>query len=232
MKAIDRIKKQIVRQAVSLTPGGFRPANTANESWIGKVYLFKEEEGIPTDQEGVQMIPLLQLCMESMPFIPALLKHIHVLTIFIGEEMPDDVAKNGEGWLIRTYSKEDKLIIFETENENSKLKAFPLKATMVKEDYPVWDGGGLSEALEDEIVELEESGEILDYGEVAENIYGHKLGGYPSFNQPGIDFGPGFEFVLQISSDDKVGLNIVDQGTLFFAVNKKTNEWKMYSDFY
>jgi uncharacterized protein YwqG len=112
------------------------------------------------------------------------------------------------------------------------LKPFPLIPQNIQDDYPVWDGGGLTSEMEDEILKLEKSGIIEDYYDITENQYGHKLGGYPSFCQPGVHFGDNFEFVFQIASDDKVKLNIVDSGTMFFAKNSKTGEWVFYCDFY
>jgi hypothetical protein len=38
--------------------------------------------------------------------------------------------------------------------------------------------------------------------------------------------------VLQISSDDKAQLNIVDSGKFYFFFNKETEEWKLHCDFY
>ncbi len=41
---IQEIKERLVKKAVRLSPGGFKPAYTETESWLGKVYLFREEE--------------------------------------------------------------------------------------------------------------------------------------------------------------------------------------------
>ncbi|TDS13000.1 DUF1963 domain-containing protein [Sphingobacterium paludis] len=112
------------------------------------------------------------------------------------------------------------------------LKPFPLRPQPTRDDYPVWDGGGLTREMEVEILELERSGIIESYYDITENQYGHKLGGYPSFCQPGVYFGDNFEFVFQIASDDKARLNIVDSGTMYFAKNAITGEWIFYCDFY
>lgn len=49
--------------------------------------------------------------------------------------------------------------------------------------------------------------------------------------QPGIEFSPGFEFVLQIASDAKAQLNVVDSGAIFLAKNAASGAWE-YCDFY
>lgn len=67
---------------------------------------------------------------------------------------------------------------------------------VIEEDYPVWDGGGLTIEMENKILELENSAVIDNYYDIAENQYGHKLGGYPSFFQSGVDFDDDYEFVF------------------------------------
>jgi len=62
---------------------------------------------------------------------------------------------------------------------------------------------GIPGDIEDEIIELENSGVIESYYDIVENHHSHKVGGYPTFCQSGIDFGDNFDFVLQISSDEK-----------------------------
>ena len=232
MNEIEEIKKQIVKQGIELKTGGFKPTNSITESWIGKVYLYRKNEEIPKDKNGELMIPLFQLCFENLPFIPEIFSETKALTVFISGELPVDLTKNGENWIIREYKMSDNLVVKDLTNPKSFLKAFPLKPELIKEDYPVWDGGGLSDELEDKIIELEDSGVIDDYYDIAENQYGHKVCGYPSFCQPGIDFGDDFEFALQIASDNKANLNIVDSGTIFLAKNSKTGEWLFYCDFY
>lgn len=100
MSKIDNLKNKIVRQATSFTAGEFKPAN---ESWIGNVYLYRNHEGIPLDNDGKQMFPLVQICLEGLSFIPEVLKEIKIITVFVGEEMPSELTLNGNNWLVRTY---------------------------------------------------------------------------------------------------------------------------------
>ena len=232
MNKIENIKKQIVRTATEFITGGFKPTNSISESWIGKVYLFKENEEIPKDNNGNLMLPLFQLCLDDIENIPEILSDTKVLTVFISKELPVDLTPNGENWQIREYKKSDRLVVKELTNNASHIKAFPLKPEIVKEDYPIWDGGGLSVEMSEKILELENSGIIEDYYDIAENHYGHKVGGYPSFCQPGTYFGDDFEFVFQIATDEKANLNIFDCGTIFLAKNHNTGEWIYSCDFY
>lgn len=60
----------------------------------------------------------------------------------------------------------------------------------------------------------------------------HKIGGHPSVIQGRIDFMEGYEFVMQITSDDKAEFNIVDSGNFYFAYNSEKNDWEICCDFY
>jgi uncharacterized protein YwqG len=228
---IHEIKNRLIKRATGFTVGSFKPTHSDKESWIGQVSFYKEEESIPEDAEGLLMQPLLQLSLEGLPFIPEGLENIRMLTIFISEDLPTQLADNGDGWLLRAYNASDKLVYKELDNPDSYIRPFPLKTTFIKEDYPVWDSGDIPAHLEEEILQLEKEGEIEDYYSVVDNHYGHKLGGYPTFYQSGIDFGEGFEFLLQIASDEKARLNIIDNGTIFLARNKQTGQWRLYVDY-
>ena len=142
------------------------------------------------------------------------------------------LTSNGENWVIREYEDSGSLTIKNLINKDFGLKPFPLRPQIIEEDYPVWDRGGMPDEIAKEISALEDSGAIDDYYDIAENHYGHKIGGYPSFCQPGVEFGDDFEFVIQIASDEKTHLNIVDRGTIFLAKSLKTGGWKYYCDFF
>ena len=229
----EEIKAVLARPAVEFTTGGFRPTYAATESWLGRVYLGRAGETLPLDAQGRPMWPLLQLVLAGLPAVPAALATTQALTVFIGQELPVDTqpAPNGQHWLLREYPRGEELARLEMPCPTSPLKSFPLQAGPVVVDYPVWDGGGADYLVED-IMDLQRMGVISSYYDLVENHYGHKLGGWPTFCQPGIEFSPGFEFVLQIASDAKAQLNIVDSGTIFLAKNVATGEWEFYCDFY
>lgn len=174
MDEIEIVKSQIVRPATIFETGGFKPNNGIAESWIGKIYVFKEDEGIPLDKKGKQMIPLIQLNLTQVEIKPDSISDTKIITVFISENFPVELTPNGENWLIREYDSYDELAIKNIELESDFIKPFPLKAQRINEDYPVWDGGGLSDEIEDKILELEESEVIESYYDITENQYGHK----------------------------------------------------------
>lgn len=164
--------------------------------------------------------------------MPKELAGIELMTVFVSSDLPEQFDEMGENWLIREYASIDHLTRKDVTSSESFLKPFPLGHELVEKDFPLWDGGGVPYELEKEILILEKSGAIGSYYDIIEHCYDHKIGGYPSFCQSGIDFGDGFEFVFQISSDSKLNLNVVDNGSLMFAKNGSTGEWVLYYDFY
>ena len=232
MDRILNIKRKIEKSATTFEVGGFRPANTIEESWIGRVFAYGEQEEIPKDKTGKLMLPLAQFHLPNLPFVPEPLRGTKLLTVFMAEESPEIFAENGEGFVIREYGLEDDIVIKELKNPDSFIKPFPLKSALITDDCPEWDGGGLDWETSDEIIALEKSGVIESYYDISTQHYETKLGGYPSFCQSGVDFGEGFEFVFQVASEPKANLAILDSGSFLFARNRDTCNWKIYYDSY
>ncbi len=234
---IETIRKIITKPVTKFSTGGFRPTNSIEESWIGKVTAFLEDEEIPRDEKGNLMIPLCQLYLPNLPFVHENVKETKLISAFVSNDFFDPLETMGKNWVIREYTDLDKIKIKAFPAQEHFLKPFPLKPEFVERDYPLWDGGGLSREMEEEVLKLEKAGVIECYYDIADHVYEHKIGGYPSFCQSGIydyddGFGAGFEFVFQISSDNKAQLNVVDSGSFMFAKNKTTGEWNIYYDFY
>ncbi len=233
---IEEIQNKIAKPITKFTTGGFKPENTIEESWIGRVFAFNKDEEIPTDKNGDLMIPLAQLYIPNLPFIHGNIQNTKLITVFISKQFPECLEEMGNYWLIREYSSLDGIVIKDLKNPEPFLKPFPLKSEYIEKDFPIWDGGGLSGEMETEILKLEDEGIIDSYYDITDHTYEHKIGGYPSFCQSGIGdadgFGEGYKFVFQISSDQKANLNIIDSGSLMFAKNAETEEWSIYYDFY
>ncbi|WP_300635227.1 DUF1963 domain-containing protein [Pseudomonas sp.] len=229
---LHQIKQCLARPALKFTAGGFRPLGTDEESWLGNVFLFRPDEGVPVNQAGQPLLPYAQFYLPALPFTSPLLAGVRVLTVFISNPFPEYLEPMGDNWVIREYGPQDVLVRKVLPVEGSFLKAFALKAQAVPEDFPLWDGGGVPADVEQAILELQRAGEIQSYYDLVTHTYEHKIGGYPSFCQSGVDPGEGFEFVFQISSDAKINLNVVDNGSLMFWKHVETGEWALYYDFY
>lgn len=221
---IAEIQRRLAKPAAKLVTGGFRPTHQLEESWFGKVFLFRQGEDVPQNDKGKLMIPYAQFYLPALPLISPLLENTRVLTLFISEQLPQPLEKMGYNWVIREYGDNDVLIRQDSPAEHITLKAFPLRVEYIAADFPLWDGGGVPREVEREILKLEQAKEIDSYYDIVTHQYGHKIVGYPSFCQSGIDVGGDFEFVFQISSDEKINLNVVDSGSLMFWKNKRSGE--------
>ncbi len=229
----DEIRAILARPAVELTTDDSPPVGPAPAGWLGRVNLARPGETLPLDAQGRPMWPLLQLVLTDLPAVPASLATTQALTVFVSPQLPVDTkpAPNGQNWLLREYAHGEALVPVAMACPDSPLQPLPLHAGPPVADYPVWDGGGMSDKLLRNILALERAGTIPNYFEWASLHRGHKLGGWPTFGQPGIEFSPGFAFVLQIASDARAHLNVVDGGTIFLAKNAATGAWEFYCDF-
>ena len=253
---IKELREKIAKTCTEFETKKFDYDDESKISWIGRVFLCKENEieERPKDNNGRTMYPVAQFYLANLPYLPEALKKFEYITVFMGEDFPEynvedeGVSKNGDGWILRTYTKDDILVKNEyLRDDNICPDSYPLIAKLNDKDFPVWDGGGLDFEIEDEICDLEEEydeeldkekneEDILDYySDIATNhSYLHKFGGYPSYCQSGLGLEAikGYHFVFQISSDEVARYNIVDSGSLMFFYNENEDKWIMYYDFY
>jgi len=193
------------------------------------MYLYGRSKGIELAIDI--MMELGQFYLPAMPYVPDALSETILLTVFISLQLEGDADLMKGCFEIREYRSMDALIRKEFGTQSVGLKPFPLKSCFVEEDHPVGDGGGLTSEQEDAFIELERIGEISDYYDVTIHSHSHKFGGYPSFCQSDVDLYP-HEFVFQISSDPKIQLNVIDNGSLTFWRHPELRTWRLYYDFY
>ena len=231
---IKELQRKIARKITYFQTGGVRPRGAIDECWIGRVFACAADEELPTDQNGAPMLPLAQFYLPALPYVPQVLDGVKLLTVFISQDLIGKFDEDMDGlWAIREYKNEGELVIKELANPRSQIKPFPLQLKFAADDTPVWDGGGLDADVVHEILELKRSVGLY-YSDVTAGLEYYnctKLGGYPSFCQSGVSFGDGFQFVFQISSDEKAGFNIIDGGSLMFAKNPQNGAWSLYYDF-
>lgn len=230
---VKEIKETLKRTAVIFETGGKRPTGELQESWIGSVCWQQEGENIPKDRSGNNMIPIATIFLNDFSFLPLELSGIELVTIFMSKDIWDNLISDDlSPWFcIRTYRSLEQLV--PCKYQTDMIKPFPLIPQLVENDYPCWDGGGISEEMEDIILQLETTEGVDYFDDICEEIYAqHKVGGYPAFCQSGYSFGDGYEFVIQISSDAKAMFQIVDSGKFYFFYNSRKSDWKVYCDFY
>ncbi|WP_346189517.1 DUF1963 domain-containing protein [Rubritalea halochordaticola] len=228
---LESLLKEIGKPCTGFEVGGFRPTNEVYESWLGKVSLYLPEEEVPIDKYGKPMMQLGQFYLPALPYVPESLAEVSLLTVFISQELEGDSDLMDGCWEIREYKSLEGLLTREFNEGWKGIKAFPLKPVLIETDHPVWDGGGLTREQEDAFIRLEGKREFDSYYDVTTHAYSHKFGGYPSFCQSGVEMEP-YEFVFQISSDEKLQLNVIDGGSFTFWRHPQKRAWKLYYDFF
>jgi uncharacterized protein YwqG len=228
---ISEIKNKLRKKAVVFQTGGARSENNVfRQSWIGKVKLGYTEETCPIDVNKQPMFPFMQLCLADLLFIPKALQNTKVLTVFISSDFLDDLEGN---FCIREYSTLEDLVEKDFGNSIEGVKPFPLFKQFIENDFPAWeDGDDISSDVADIILRKEE---CIEYREdiYEEKEVMHKIGGYANYCRGDHAlFKADGEFVLQIVSDDKAGLEIGQGGNIYFAKNLTTNEWQALWDDY
>ena len=231
---IKELQRKIAREITYFQTGGVRPRGAIDECWIGRVLAYAADEELPTDQNGVPMLPLAQFYLPALPHVPQVLDGVKLLAVFISQDLIGKFDDDMDGlWKVREYKNEEELVIKELANPRSQIRPFPLQPKFAADDTPVWDGGGLEPDVVHEILELKRSVGLY-YSDVTAGLEYYnctKLGGYPSFCQSGVSFGDGYQFVFQVSSDEKAGFNVIDGGSLMFAKNPQSGAWSLYYDF-
>lgn len=227
---IEEIKESLKKKATVFSTGGICPTNELHESWIGKVGWKNPGETHPTDETGLQMIPLATLFLDNLENLPNSLSGIKLITIFMNNNSnPDDDFDYVNCFEIRTYNTLENLI--PCNYTSDFINAFPLVPKSVDNDYPQYED--LDKDLIRIISEKEENEDFDYYEDICIDSYStHKIGGYPSSIQGGVGFPVGFEFVFQITSDPKANINIVDSGNLYFGYNPNNKKWSVRCDFY
>lgn len=228
---IEQIKEQLRRKAIVFDTGGIRPTNELGESWIGKVAWKLPNETWPIDEAGNKMIPLATIFPGDSDYVPKQLKGISLITIYLSNELLKNLgSEDYQEWFeINVYENLDDLV--SCEHQSDVIDPFPLVPKFVDNEFPSWED--IEEDLFNIINDMENNDGIDYYGDIHEANYSkHKIGGYPSVIQSGVGYDEGFEFVLQISSDEKAHFNIVDSGNFYFGFNPQTKKWSVRCDFY
>ena len=226
---IEEIKNALRRKAVIFETGGFRPTNELGESWIGAVKWKKVEDTLPKDKDGNEMLPLATIFTENLVVLPKEIENVKLINVYISENVYDHLMDLDGYFMVQVYDSLEGLEPCDW--LNGQIKAFPLKAKEIVDDFPEWDGG-MDPKMEDEIIKHEDEEDIDYYEDIHTEVYSmHKVGGYPAYIQPG-NWDKRYEFIFQISSDEKARFNIVDSGSFYFFYSKELDNWEMQCDFF
>lgn len=223
---IEEIKKCLRKEAIL-----FNDESDESDHYFGLVPFKLNNEELPKDVDDCFMCPLMQIKVSALDHSLDLLKDIDYLSIFLSLDFMDHLDDLNGYFMVREIKK----------NEEADYSHYPphpeitpcaLKTSKVDNDYPAWDSNDIVPSIFDAICDLEDS-EGVDYeSDIVEEMYPtHKLGGYPSYIQGGIELGDDYQFIMQIASDDYRGLQIGDSGIIYFYRNKK-GKWLAHADSY
>ncbi|WMT43292.1 DUF1963 domain-containing protein [Paenibacillus sp. D2_2] len=234
---MEILKRKIMRQATLLQIGGFRPSGELTSSIFGKVNVSLPNEEWPSSNNK-PMIPLCQINIIQLPYIPVSLKDIEMITLFIDSNDLPDNNPNGQKWCLRAYKYIKDLVPIQSVPYESNIKVFEMKPTLIEEDYPCWDD--FVEELSKENIPV--TVEINDfYNNHLNNVSGLKVGGWPTTIQSEIYWAPynqhpvNPQFVFQIDSTDKGnwfwgdnGVGYIGRGTTIEGSNEWVIEWQCF----
>lgn len=212
---------QIVRRAIRLQVGGFRPADNPLASWFGKVLVADADENWPL-VNGIPMWPLCQINLNEFPFKPQPVSDLAFITVFIdSDEIPRDGDANGTSWCLRVYPTTASLIPLSPVNTASPIKPMPMLPETIEQDFPNYDDCPIDiPARFDD-----------DYNDRFPTADGIKFGGWPLLIQSELDWTSAATepvFAFQIDSVEKARWQWGDGGIAYFgrdAKAEKPDEW-------
>jgi hypothetical protein len=226
MNIFNEIKK-IGKTPVIAQIGGFRPDDTI-KSWFGGNFLFKSNMSWPKDKDGF-MLPVIQVMVSEIPNGKHFFGNMRLIQVFINSKrLPTGPAKNGDGWLLIEHDSTENMITVPTPNECNKYKTFQIKWSKGgKPDYPCWEESWYYFDMD----EINESEELSDrFFDEFDRYTKTKIGGYASFIQsPCLG---NFEYVFQISSEQKPLFMVGDNGNIYVLKSKIDGQWYMEWDCY
>ncbi|WP_243614700.1 DUF1963 domain-containing protein [Shimia aestuarii] len=221
----------IERRCSSLSVGGFRPSGELTSSCFGEVRASRKGEIWP-ELHGEALWPVCQLNLLDAPFVPDNLSDIALLQVFVSEDYwssdfatvdsSEEVLKSP--FFIRVYDSLAELQQVKVPSHKSPFKAFEARWNdQVQVDYPTHDTMP---------IDFDQLG-IGDYydQEGIDGVLATKLGGWPSCiqSEPWWDYrmeGQGFEYALQLDSEEKANCWWGDAGTVYIARHKtKKHLW-------
>lgn len=207
------------RSCSILEIGGFPPTNDPTTSHFGLNPLARVDETWALNQHGEPMEFICQLNLTTAPYVPEILRDIHLITFFATNRFH---IRDGS-WCIRTYPSLENLVILEKPKEPKKNSSWQIERGFECKwseatDHPVYD--------DPDLIELPN----FDYSNIElQNQHRSKIGGYPSSIQSEVTWKPyvkyndilvnslqdKVKFAFQIDSEEKVGLCWGDSGTLY-----------------
>ena len=234
--AINKLD-ELVAPAILGEIGGGRPQkDNRAASWWGGNFLGAHDEDIPIcKKSGRTMHPVLQIRVDELPEIPPAFKGIALLNIWMDLQSSSFWgAKNGYGFLVRTYTDMENLTpVGFGFGESTDLPTFPIFWRETVFEQPGWEDmackvpSNVARSSADDW--FFKSRYSTDRYYELRMKYPVKVGGWPTWIQ-GTDWPKEGQFFLQVDSTDKGKMFLGDSGS--FYIFKTPESWEIRGDCY
>lgn len=188
--ALERIARPVSIAQI----GGFRPPEDPLTSWFLRGVRRADEADVLFN--GEPLIPLLQVRVSELTFVPPALEGIALLVVYMNHKVIPYDRAHGDGWMVREYRSLEGLVPC-----NARLpkgpKALPIKWLGSEPEVPTRDHAQAIIDL-DALDDSESASERFDKLPHHEHT---KVGGYPSGIQHVVENVD--DYVLQIGSERK-----------------------------
>ena len=225
IKVLDDLRQNLKLASIAQI-GGFRPPDDPCSSWFGRG-VCRPDEGLP-EYDGKPMLPLLQINVSELPFVPPQLHDVSLLVLFFQhDDYPFD-KPHGEGWLIREYISLEGLQPLPVSDLPPLAKPFPIKWSLIEDDAPSWeDCWSVIEGID--FVNDDHEANNAFY-EDFHRFHQTKVGGYPYCIQHEA-LKRNTEFVFQVGSEEKAQWMWIDHGIGCFYKDS-AGKWSWACQFY
>ena len=222
-----------------LEVGGFRPTGNPESSHFGLPPLMAPEETWPLDSADQPMQFIAQLNLAQAPWRPDALKDAAMLQFFVGEKFIESSCAL-ETWAIRLRADLAGLVPRQQPPFHDDAwigKGFEARWLQPQQDHPCYDDSSmrLPEGMED----FPDEAHGLCSGRTKLGGYAKSLQHEIAFLRPVQDEDGNWlpsadepEYLLQIDSEGKAGLNWVDGGIVYLGRNPATGQWSVHCQFY
>jgi hypothetical protein len=214
---LDEFRRINTRPASVVTIGGFRATGNPLATHFGLAPVALRDETWPCVAER-PMFFVCQLNLTEAPSVPALLRDIALMTVFLDMNARKWGRENGDGWLLRAYQQLDGLRPLAIPAGASVPRGFEARYDLA-DDQPVYDDPEMRvpAGCKRPDVHLDNIPRTK-IGGYASNIQSEQWWGY--WGEPFED-GPPHpsrpRYCFQIACEEKVGLYWGDNGILYFA---------------
>jgi len=159
---------------------------------------------------GAPLMLVCQMNLTNAPSVPELLKDVKMITFFAAEES-ELAEEGGTDWVVRTYDSLEGLVPLVPPAGAPKVRKGFESKWVDCEDYPSLDDPGrvVPDGFDDSEIEVESANRTKIGGWPA-NIQGEQWWEYR-------EHAADPKYCFQIASEEKVGLQRGDGGTLFVA---------------